>query len=71
MKGKELFFHRLFRNHTWETLDEKYVEGLNIERTGVKVWGFNAMGQLQALREGYWLIHQKCTVCGDRRTIKK
>ena len=66
-----VFFHRVLNRHVWEDVDEYRVKGINLERTGFKGKGVGLEATMERLRSGFKVIHQKCTVCGDRRTLHK
>jgi hypothetical protein len=65
--------HRLFNQHVWKTIREDRVEGLSEKALGgMEYRGTeDPVNAIRRLREGYNLISQECTVCGDRRTIRK
>ena len=63
--------HRLLGDHDWETLSETQVPGIDIVKAGLQARGFNVEAAIDRLRSGFKIIHQECTVCGDRRTLRQ
>jgi hypothetical protein len=65
--------HRLFNQHVWKTIRETRVEGLSEKGlAGLEYKGTeDPVSVIRRLREGYYIINQECTICGDRRTIRK
>ena len=67
-----MFWHRLLNRHVWRTADEYKVEGIDINRIkSVRVWGDYDISELLGKLGGYKVIHQECSICGDRRVLRK